>query len=45
MENPLVVISMSSGSQEGLMFVRLAIEFGELDRVALKGEVGSGVGV
>jgi hypothetical protein len=41
----LVVLSINSGSWGGgVMFFRLAKKFGKLVRVALKGEVGSGVG-
>jgi hypothetical protein len=43
--DPLVLIFISVGSWGGLTFIMLDLEiWGELDRVALKVEMGSGVG-
>jgi hypothetical protein len=43
-ENPLMVISINSGSWGGVMVIRVVIYFGELAKVKLKsGAMGKGV--
>jgi hypothetical protein len=39
-ENPLMIISITSGSWGGLMVIRIVIDFGELVKVELKGGKG-----